>query len=41
MKGYWTESYYVGFMPDGSKRWFVSDSEYHEAYRQALKDSES
>ena len=34
MKGYWTESSYVGFMPDGSKRWFVSEEEYVEAYRE-------
>ena len=32
MKGYYTESSYVGFMPDGSKRYFVSEKEYIEAY---------
>ena len=32
MKGYWTDSFYVGFMPDGTKRFFVSDEEYVEAY---------
>ena len=40
-KGYYTESSYVGFMPDGSKRWFVSDVEYREAFGEALNDSES
>lgn len=34
MKGYWTENYYVGFMPDGTKHYFVSEDEYREAYRE-------
>lgn len=34
MKGYWTDSFYVGCMPDGKWRFFVSDSEYIEAYRE-------
>ena len=38
MKGYWTEYAYVGFMPDGSKRAFVSPEDYREAYAAALKD---
>lgn len=35
MKGYWEGYSYVGFMPDGSKRRFVSDEEYREAYLDA------
>ena len=30
--GYWTEGSYVGFMPDGTKRWFVSPEDYWEAF---------
>ena len=37
MKGYWEGYSYVGFMPDGSKQRFVSDTEYKEAYQEALK----
>ena len=33
MKGYWTESYYVGFMHDGSKRYFASEQDYKEEYK--------
>ncbi len=33
MKGYWEGYSYVGFMPDGSKRRFVSEEDYKEAYR--------
>lgn len=36
MSGYWTEASYVGFMPDGTKRFFVSDEDYREAYLDAL-----
>ena len=38
MGGWWTPSYYVGIMPDGSVRYFVSDAEYYEAYMEALED---
>ena len=38
MKGYWTNSYYVGFMKDGTKRYFVSDKEYIEAYNEEDSD---
>lgn len=31
-KGYYTDSSYVGFMPNGKKEYFVSDTEYLEAY---------
>ncbi len=31
--GYWTSYAYVGYMPNGTKRWFVSYEEYAEAYR--------
>jgi hypothetical protein len=41
MKGFWTESSYVGFMPDGSRQCFVSDEEFFEAFEEALNDSES
>lgn len=40
MKGYWTETSYVGFMPDGSKRWFVSDKEYKEAFEECQDAAE-
>lgn len=32
MKGYYTEYSYVGFMPDGSKRYFATEGDYKEAY---------
>lgn len=38
MKGYWTDSYYVGFMHNGRKRYFVSDREYIEAYAEEVED---
>ena len=38
MKGYWTESYYVGFMPDGTKRYFATDMDYKEAYQAFFED---
>lgn len=31
--GYWTESSFVGLMPDGRMRAFVSDREYYEVIR--------
>lgn len=34
MKGYWTNSFYVGFMHDGSKRYFATHGDYVEAYRE-------
>ena len=37
MKGYWTGASYVGFMPDGKRRYFVSDMEYKEAYEEELR----
>ena len=36
MYGYYTGYSYVGFMPDGSKREFVSYEDYKEAYLDAL-----
>ena len=41
MKGSYTESSYVGFMPDGSKRWFVSDEDYREAFLEAQNDGDN
>lgn len=38
MKGYWEGYSYIGFMPDGSKRRFVSDKEYAESYSEALEE---
>ena len=35
-KGYYVGYAYVGFMPDGSKRYFASDTDYLEAYYGAL-----
>lgn len=32
MKGYYEGYSYVGFMPDGTKRWFATEQEYKEAY---------
>ena len=32
MKGYYEGYSYVGFMPDGSEKRFVTDEEYREAY---------
>lgn len=34
MKGYWTDTYYVGFMPDGTKRYFCTEADYKEAYKE-------
>lgn len=31
-KGYYTDSYYVGFMPDGRKRYYATEGEYLEDY---------
>ena len=39
MKGYWEGYSYVGFMPNGSKRRFVSEEEYKEAYLDELKET--
>lgn len=32
MKGYYTESSYVGLMPDGTWQRFVTEEEYREAF---------
>ena len=34
MKGYYTESSYVGLMPDGTWRRFVTEEEYKELFRE-------
>ena len=39
MRGYWIGYSYVGFMPDGTKGYFVSPTEYKEAYLDALNES--
>lgn len=36
--GYWTGSDYVGTMPDGRRRRFVSDKEYEEAFNDILEE---
>lgn len=36
--GYWTSSDYVGTMPDGKKKRFVSDKEYQEAFNDILEE---
>lgn len=38
MRGYYEGYSYVGFMPDGTVRRFVSDADYEEAYYNALED---
>lgn len=38
MKGYYERYSYVGLMPDGTWRRFVSDTEYAEAYREAREE---
>ena len=38
--GYYTNYYYVGFMPDGTKGYFVSEREYIEAFNEMLKERE-
>lgn len=38
MKGYWTEEYYVGYMPDGTKRYFATEGDYKDAYRSWFED---
>lgn len=40
VKGYWTESYYVGFMQDGTKRYFSCEQDYKEAYDEDLDQDE-
>lgn len=39
IKGYYTGYSYVGLMPDGTWRYFVSDTEYLEAYEEALSET--
>lgn len=36
MYGFYTEYSYVGFMPDGSKREFVSYEDYEEAFQSSI-----
>ena len=38
MKGYWTETYYVGFMQNGTKRYFATEQDYKEAYEEDSLD---
>jgi hypothetical protein len=40
MRGYWIAYSYVGFMPDGSRRYFASPEDYKEAYQDAIADSD-
>jgi hypothetical protein len=39
MKGHWTDSSYVGIMPDGSEGWFDTWGEYIAAYEEAQESS--
>ena len=34
MKGYYTDYYYVGFMPNGKKGYFCCEADYIEAYNE-------
>lgn len=40
MKGYWTDSYYVGIMPNGQKAYFCTEGDYIEAYLEALQQDD-
>lgn len=42
MKGYYIGFSYVGFMPDGTKRMFATETEYKEAYMEerSLEDEQ-
>ena len=37
MKGYYEEYSYVGFMPNGKKMRFATDTEYREAYAEEAR----
>lgn len=39
MKGYYEGYSYVGFMPDGRKMRFATDTEYREAYAEEARPS--
>lgn len=39
MKGYYEGYSYVGFMPDGKKMRFATDTEYREAYAEEARSS--
>ena len=39
-KGYYTYSSYIGILPDGTRREFVSDTEYYEAFSDAQEENE-
>ena len=39
-KGCWTEDYYVGIMPDGSKRYFGTEADFKEELRSMQMDDE-
>lgn len=39
MQGRFNSVGYVGVMPDGTVQWFCCDSDYWEAYEDALDDS--
>ena len=37
-KGFYTGYSYVGFMPDGTKRYFATEEDYMEAWRETLSE---
>ena len=40
MKGYWTDFYYVGIFPDGSKGYFATEGDYKEEFRSRYPDED-
>lgn len=38
-KGYYVEYSYVGFMPDGTKRFFVTQEEYLEEFYESVDET--
>ena len=38
-KGYYVGYSYAGLMPDGTVRYFATEKEYLEAYKDALKET--
>lgn len=38
--GYYTHSSYWGILPDGTKREFVSDTEYYEVFEEEVSDDD-
>jgi len=39
MKGFWTDTGYIGFLPNGMKMLFASESDYHEYISEEAEQS--